>query len=279
MTQLSLFDDNDQTDNRPLPLVIADNEGFPMQWHDVDGVMLYSVIDWLRGVMQKNAVKNDWGNIKREDTKGYISSTPLPYQTKGGMQTSDFVTAQTLYHATQRMKSNTGLRNAILNYLAKAGVILDEVRTNPAAAEQLIDSLENRHQMLREKGKAKRNMLTAAAHETHQTGNPNYVALTNAEYEVLFGAAKRELVKVLDLDEKQAAKFRDHVSELAIQALDVAETSAAVRMRQLGRKLTTDEQIIIVRETARLIAPGFRATADYLGIDFLSGQPLLKARA
>jgi hypothetical protein len=40
-------------------------------------------------------------------------------------------------------------------------------------------------------------------------------------------------------------------------------------------RLTTAEQIQIVRHAARLVAPGFWALAVYLNIDLLSGNPLL----
>jgi hypothetical protein len=48
-------------------------------------------------------------------------------------------------------------------------------------------------------------------------------------------------------------------------------------MQQLGRKLTTSEQIEIVRHCARLVAPGFWALADYLNVDLLSGKPRLES--
>jgi hypothetical protein len=281
MTQLALWDFDDQPDtDKPLPEIIADEYGFALASHDVDGVDYYAVQDWIRGVAQSDDVRKFWNAMKRRFTKAEIQMSTwcrhLPYKaTDGKTYQRDYATAEGLYLITQRMDAETGIRNKILGYLAKAGVILDEVRRNPDAAEQMIDALESRHKQLREKGKQKRNLLTATAQETHITGKPNYAALTNAEYEVLFGAAKNELVTVLGLNEKQAAKFRDHIGELAVQAIDVAETGAVIRMRQIGRQLTTSEQLAIVRESARLIAPGFHAMANYLNVDFLSGNALL----
>jgi hypothetical protein len=48
----------------------------------------------------------------------------------------DFASAQTLYYVTQRMDAETGIRDDVLQYLAKAGVIVDELRVDPVAVAE-----------------------------------------------------------------------------------------------------------------------------------------------
>lgn len=278
LIQLSLFGNNDE--NKPLPEIIADKNHFPLQLYDTDNGRVYAVQDWIKGIAQTDNPRRFWTDLKNRARKAgnelYARCVQLPYKaTDGKKYQVDYADAEMLYLITQRMDTETGLRNKVLAYLAKAGVVIDEIRRNPETAAGMIDALETRHQQLREGGKAKRNMLTAAAKETHAQSRPDYVALTNAEYTVLFGAAKGELVRILGLDEKQASHFRDNISDLALQALDVSETTAAIRMRQIGRKLTTPEQITVVKDCCKIVAPGFKTIADYLRVDLLSGNALL----
>jgi hypothetical protein len=46
----------------------------------------------------------------------------------------DYAQAEKLYQITQRMDANTGLRNAVLKFLAGAGVVVDEQRIDPDKA-------------------------------------------------------------------------------------------------------------------------------------------------
>ena len=96
MTQLALFSEEPGS-ARPLPAIIADENGFPLQSSDIDGLVFYSALDWLRGVMEKQNVKSDWKKAKATLQKGGVLTIhPLPYHTKGGIQVSDFVTDESL---------------------------------------------------------------------------------------------------------------------------------------------------------------------------------------
>jgi hypothetical protein len=268
----------------PLPLYVAQQWNFPLAYVDQDGSpshYLYSVQDWIGGIGETNRASKLWNDLKNQlsDSIGKsILLQKLPYKANNGRTYQmDYTDADGLYRIAQELrptKDRTRL-DAIRQYLAAAGVLVDEVRRDADAAAALLDDLEARHREIRARGKQKRIKLTETARETHEKGHPDYAGMTNAEYEELFGAAKDELVKTLGLTQAQAARFRDHISTLALQAIDAAETGGAIKMQQLGRRLTTQEQIAIVRHAARLVAPGFWALADYLNVDLLSGNLLL----
>src|SRR5260221_97753 len=139
--QLSLFDENLNpiTDRRPLPEIIANKYGFPLKPTEHEGKINYPIHEWIRGVAQLSTTKSAselWRKMKKRLEKAGIESrtwcTTLPYTASDGKRyPRDHADAETLYRITQRMDVNTGLRDTILNYLAKAGVKLDEYRRDP----------------------------------------------------------------------------------------------------------------------------------------------------
>jgi hypothetical protein len=133
MTQLTLFGDDAFDDSRPLPEIIASTHKFPLQSHDTDHGRVYAVQDWMRGVMKKDDVRADWKHMQKRATELLNSLQQLPYKASNGRTYQmDYADAEGLYAITQRMDASTGLRNAVLAYLAKAGVKLDEYRRDPA---------------------------------------------------------------------------------------------------------------------------------------------------
>jgi hypothetical protein len=269
----------------PLPLYVARQWSFNLAYVDQNGnpsSYLYALNDWIKGLTgtsQPSRLVNELFD-STEELKAAILLKKLPYKaTNNKTYQVDFTNAEGLYRIAQELRSlkSRPQLDAIKHYLAAAGVLVDEIRRDEDVAAELIEDLEARHKRIREQGKKKRINFVQTAKETHEKGRPNYAAMTNAEYQVLFGAAKDELVKTLGLTAAQAARFRDHISTLALQAIDAAETAGAIRMQQLGRKLTTPEQIDIVRVCAHLVAPGFWALANYLNVDLLSGRPRLES--
>jgi hypothetical protein len=281
-SELWIFDDQD---TRPLPEIVIDKLGGQMAHVDTpEGQRVYSVRDWVYyvSVSKNKNLSAPWSDLKKAIAKHPEFKVSeilrvLEIETPGGTQSMDFADEYGLYAITQRMSDRSGMARAVKQYLVNAGVLVDEIRRDEDAAAGLIEDLEARHQRIREQGKKKRINFVQTARDTHEKGRPNYAAITNAEYEVLFGAAKEELVKTLGLSTAQANRFRDHISTLALQAIDASETAGAIKMQQLGRKLTTPEQIGIVRHCARIVAPAFWELADYLSVDLLSGKPRLES--
>lgn len=71
-------------DSRPLPEIIADHFGFPLAYHDVEGVRYYAVQDWILGVAQPASHPGTfWTEMKRRLERLNINIAPmckkLPY--------------------------------------------------------------------------------------------------------------------------------------------------------------------------------------------------------
>jgi hypothetical protein len=290
MTQLTLPSVSDSGDqDLPLPLYTAKQWVFSLAYIDQDGNAsnyLYRIRDWLTGLVDAAYAQQAIRDMRREGNlfSQYVDSihTLKEKDTRGRSQPVEYAKAEFLYRIVQDIRltakrQEASSLEAIKRYLAAAGVLVDEIRRDENAAAELIEDLESRHKRIREQGKKKRVNFIQTAKETHEKGRPNYGAITNAEYEILFGAAKDELVKTLGLTRTQANRFRDHISTLALQAIDASETAGAIKMQQLGRKLTTPEQIGIVRHCAHIVAPAFWQLADYLSVDLLSGRPRLES--
>ncbi len=220
---------------------------------------------------------------------------PLEIETPGGPQTTEFTTDEGLYAITQRMSDRSPVVRQVKDYLVKAGVFVDDLRTEPEQHDELMERLiaENPERAMeaivaryRAQGKSdlwierrivgmqKRNKFTSALRET-SASSPNYAQATNAGYQGAFNMMKDEIVAYLGLTKQQARHLRDHISEIALQGIALYETASAEKMKIMKRTLTPLEQAEIVRTCARIVAPSMKALADYVGVDVLSGQPLL----
>ena len=288
--QLALFGMGN--DARPLPEIIAsggsDWQAFNLQMQDHEGKRYYAVRDWLIGVTLTDDPGDYWKKLKKRAAKAELTwgDTISPYLYTDAQNKRikvDFATDKGLYAITQRMDTNTGIRNKVLAYLVDAGVALDEMRRDPGIAlDAGVAGYAKRGKTAewiaqRTKGKNARTDFTEVARDTHVFHRPDYGRLTDATYGEVLGAAKAEISAALKLTEAQTDQFRDQLGKLAIQAIDAAETGAAMKMRETGDTLTTPEQIAIVKHCARLVAPSFWALAQYTNTDLLTGRSALKA--
>ncbi|GIK63733.1 MAG: hypothetical protein BroJett018_15270 [Chloroflexota bacterium] len=303
-SNLELFLSGNQTSaNRPLPELIIEHLGGTMMYVDQpDGTRLYRVVDWVYEIKGSSAKERNtaWANLKRVIVKlGDINLDeivyPLEIETPGGPQTTEFTTDEGLYAITQRMSDRSLVVRQVKDYLAKAGVFVDDLRTEPEQRDELMERLiaENPERAMeaivaryRAQGKSdlwierrivgmqKRNKFTSALRET-SASSPNYAQATNAGYQGAFNMMKDEIVAYLGLTKQQARQLRDHISEIALQGIALYETASAEKMKIMKRTLTPLEQAEIVRTCARIVAPSMKALADYVGVDVLSGQPLL----
>lgn len=272
-------------DERPLPLIVAEKWGFDLAYVDQNSNpkhYLYAGQDWYKGL---GGSRQGWSKLNNQLS---TSSRQLPYVASDGKTYQiDFVPQDDLYRIANAMRltKKRPILAAVIEYLVQSGVKLDEYRRNPeqmiadgqdgAVSKYVAQGKDESWAVRRVTGMTKRKWIGDVAKETHVAHDPNYGALTNATYKPLFSATKAELVKALNLTDAQVRKFRDQLGELAIAAIDAAETAAAIKMQMLGRGLTDDEQLAITRECAAIVAPGFWSLADYTGTDFVSGRPVL----
>lgn len=131
-----------EPDDRPLPERIASLYRFKLQKCNVDDDTYYAVQDWIFGIVPHSDIRKMWSAIKRRHNQLSTRCRQLPYVASDGKTYQmDFADAETLYLITQRMQANSGNRDAILLYLAKAGVKLDELINNPDKAEEMFAEL------------------------------------------------------------------------------------------------------------------------------------------
>src|SRR5687768_2772061 len=84
--QLKLFASDDNL-IQPLPLQIAGQYGFPLQYHTQDDdTLLYAVQDWIAGLTGEpdtTKISELWRKFKKQ-TRTSIPSLKLPYKARDG---------------------------------------------------------------------------------------------------------------------------------------------------------------------------------------------------
>lgn len=275
MTQLALFSGDELVDPRELPQIIAANNHFPLQHYEVEGGNLYAVQDWIRGVAQTDNPRRFWADVKKRAKKAGIelsaSCVQLPYTAADGKSYKvDFADAETLYLITQRMDVNTGLRNRILAFLAKAGVEVDRRRRMQAHDPLWLKS--------RQETKHDRKELTGAFSIHVIDATPlHYAQATDAVYEGLYDGRKAKVLKQqMGLEAK--ANLRDYQTRQALNLQGLVEATAADLIAQRGMQ-TPDQALETVHRIAEMFGVQARQISQMLGIDIATGRPLLESAA
>lgn len=287
-SQLALFDANDYNDNRPAPERVASSHGFALAYHeDADGQpdsRWYAVQDWIAGISRTDNPARFWTDLKRRLKKAkvelYASCVQLPYLASNGKKYKiDFAQASTLYEIVQRMDANTPLRDAILRYLAKAGVRLDQYRRDPEKMLQDTITAYARKGFDPERiearmgGIVKRNVLTRALRDS--VVNPNYAEGTDHIYLGLCDHTAKALRKALNVPEH--ANLRDFIGTVGLQYISLAENL-------IGERLSTETDIQwsaalrIIDDFAAMVGEQAKQASRMLGRDVFTNKPLLTAK-
>jgi hypothetical protein len=280
------FPIHDPYDKRPLPEIIAEHYGFSLSYLDHnDGKRYYAVQDWIIGVAHAADPRVYWSSLKKRVAKaGYVLYPPciqLPYRAANGRRYQmDYAQAETLYQITQRMDANTGLRNAVLKFLASAGVEVDEQRIDP---DKAIDAAVAgyRRQGHSEKwiqtrilSKLARLYFTASFTKSLRS-KPHkwqYAVITD---EVYLGLWKRSTSVIkAQMGLKKNDSLRDNQSALALSYQMVAENMSGHKLDQ-KQELIFDEAKKIVRSTSEFVGQQAEDASRYLGIDIATDLPLL----
>ncbi len=285
-----------EKDKRPLPLIVAEWWGFPLQYYIIEHVPYYAIQDWIAGLVSTDPLQASriWTDLqRREKVQSADSIRTLPYLASDGKKYErDFATDKGLYLIAQRLRStgNRPLLKAIKQYLADAGAFVDLVRREPEVLidtgaidpDQAIDAVIETYQRqgkddkwisARLTGKVKRHQFTAALTAAiADIQSWHYGAATNEIYVGLWDRTAAILKQELNLPVR--ASLRDHQPTLALAYQAIAEEVSA---RRLGERneMEWDEARDIVREVADLIGLQADKTSKYLGIDLATGKPLL----
>jgi hypothetical protein len=246
-------------DKRPLPEIIADYCGFPLAQKPVEGKQYYAVQDWLHGVAQTNEPRKFWDAMKRRLRKiGIEMSTwcrQLPYTaTDGKRYTVAYAEAEILYRITQRMDANTGIPEAVLQFLARAGVVVDEFRIDP---EKAIEGYRRMGKTdtwiaLRMRSKLGRNRFTAAFRESMRTApeRMHYAIITDTMRIGLWKRTTKQLKQELNLDEKDS--LRDNLTGAGLAYETLAEELSALELSQ-NNNLEFSQADEIVRSNSEFV--------------------------
>jgi hypothetical protein len=319
-SQMSLFDDeggNDLSSDRPLPLIIASQYEFPLQHHIIDGEYFYAVQDWINGVSGTDNARQVWADMKRRYSakKSDVAKKPtsekpkrgrkpisendvqrlqnelfntvqqLPYAaTDNKTYKRDYTTDKGLYLITQYMNADSGIRDKILNYLAKAGVKLDEYRLDPEKAQQEITTGRREKYLAQGKSAAwiadrelsiiTRKQFTDVVQRLIGQDAP-YGTLTNDVYKGVLKTDTQGLRDKLGIGAK--ANPRDYMHSIPLIYIRAAEEGARVALEGYA-----DDELLpvdVVRNVVTMIAKtvGMQAEqmAGVLEIDLLTGKRLL----
>lgn len=293
--QLSLFDQLDHTDSRPLPLLAAEKWGFPLS-HIITpkDTYIYRMLDWLAGMVDIKYAKQAIKDFRRPG--GFLSqcvdgvhSLDEPDK-RNRIQKVEYVTDEVLYRATQDMVENPRGKkrdmtriDAIKDYLAKSGAKIDTYRIDPELQER--DAIAGYiRQGKSEKWIADR--LTGIQNRKHFTDtlmrlveNPDYREATESVYMGVLHADTQKLRHILHIAPKQ--NVRDNMSQLALSYVSIAEQVCAIKLE--GVKETDpvpyDLAIDIIQIISHRIGVQANDIATSLGINLITGQKLIEAKS
>ncbi len=291
----------DPNDPRPLPEIVAEFYGFPLAFaDDTDGNRYYAVQDWIKGVGQINDTRRLWDNLKRRlaasgvdisswrkhpakvDVEMSTLGRRLPYVASDGKTyMRDFATATGLYQITQRMEANTGLRNKILQFLAKAGVVVDDIRIDPdKALEAAIDGYRRQGKtekwiQARIMGKVARLYFVAAFTQSmrEKPVPKHYAMITDEVYLGLWKRRASVLKKQMGLKKNDSMRDYQSIFALGYELLAEGMSGRSLEERQ---DLVFDEAKKIVREASEFVGTQAEEMGKKLGIDIATDRPLLQ---
>lgn len=283
-TSVSFPIPHDPNDKRPLPEIIAERWGFPLAQKQIDDKWYFSVQDWIAGVAQTHDPRNFWKSLKRRTERVGISwgtLRTLPYVAADGKKyQANYGDAETLYRITQRMDANTGLREAILQYLAKSGVVIDEFRIDPEKAIEAAIAAYKRMGKTDEwiegrlRSKVRRIIFTASFQRVlnFPPQSLHFAIITDELRLGLWKRSTRTLKAQIGLKEKD--NLRDHLSRIALDYETLAESISTYDLDQ-NQNIDFKQAKKIVRSNSESLGKHAEQTGRRRGIDIPTDRPLL----
>ena len=259
----------------PLPIHIAQRWNFELTYYVKDDEYLYSINDWVTGLGT---------STKRGRTKllnrltGELEVHPLPIETATGEKIANFTDDEGLYRLAQEMRSTKKRPQLkeIKDYLAKAGVLVDQIR-QASSQHQLKrnkdwDKLgrDNAWRQTRHEGTLSFKEFTAMLNEAiADIEGKHYGIATNKVYTGLFDR------KAKDLKEQTGSKnLRDHMPIASLSYINLVQDYVISALK--GRKnVPYKEAISIIEDICTRLKPIIEAHQQLKGIDLGTGKPLL----
>lgn len=283
------------SDNTPLPLIVAKRWNFPLVYVETDRGNVYAIQDWMRGLTGENDTRYLLSKFKKTHAgqQMWNSIQRLPYTASDGKTYKrDYTTDKGLYLIAQylRVKEERPVLDEIRRFLAAAGAFVDEVRRDPDKLitgmnnpDKLIDAFIEYHRkrgkddrwiQMRIDSKIKRNQFTTALAEfVRDVLTPRHYAIATDEvYRGLWGRTAATLKNELGVS--NSGSLRDYQPTLALYYQGIVEEVCAQKLGQ-REELWWDEAREIVRKVASIIGRQAKETGELLQKDLATGQSLL----
>lgn len=290
MSKIIPFSENEgyQDDPRPLPVIVADKWGFPLQYYDTDNGVLYAIQDWIAAIATVNTVKASklWSGMQKETS---VSIVTLDYLASDGKNYKrPFITDEGLYQIAAYMKASPKrpILKQIKDYLAAAGVEMDSNRRNPESAEAKYAAQRERKYLRegreqewiadREFGVISRKQLMAIIqHLLGKDTKEVYRHVTDDTYVGLFGMTAVQLREYMGIP--AGSNVRDFMSRLGL--IFVAQAEEICRLQLETYKdddiVTPQDVRNVIKSLSRLVGEQVQKTQEQLGRDVLTNKKLL----
>jgi len=296
-------DSSSDRDNTPLPLIVAKRWDFPLAFHIVEGRHLYAIQDWMRGITGTKDIRRILDHLKKQRMWDELSKSigQLPYKSSDGKKYKiDHIDEKGLYLIAEylRVMRARPVLQEIRQYLAKAGVFIDEMRrdenliviTSRMSPDEMLDATGRAALLTREAyrkqgksqkwidmrllGKIRREQFTAALSQAINEAlkRSHFATATDDVYRGLWGRTARYLKKELALP--KGASLRDNQTIYALYFQGIAEEACADK---LGEKKSVSwfEARNIIKMVAVTVGRYTQDMSKFLGKDLATGLPLL----
>jgi hypothetical protein len=282
MSKKALIPSVTDTDERPLPLIVAERWEFPLRTGEND--TLFCLRDWIVGLTGSADPAN---LIRQMRNKGVISNNARKIN---GLE---YLTDKQLYSVTQDIRTTKARPAvaAIKEFLGKSGAFVDQIRRDPVARAEvsasgdpdaLINVAIDRYRKAGHDDRwiqariegiiTRKQFITALGAAVRFASKHLYRNGTEKIYQGLWDRTTAQLRG--DLDLIAGDNVRDEFGEYALIYTRLAEKVASDKLRDVE---TVKEKVAmqIVFEAARLIHAQAQATSEALGIDLVTERPLL----
>lgn len=266
-------------DDRPLPLLVAERWGFTLQHISTEYHYIFSLHDWVRGLtgLGADALRMQVKRLLSDPTITFNVTVEKYLAPNGKTYKVPFVSDRNLYDVAQALRPLSSreklpqVHREILNYLAKAGVLVDTYRRNPERmrrdAEQLI---AQRGETIDESYVRKE--LTDAINELTGGKCGLYIAeFTNIINEGVLQKTASQQRSALDL--VRTKNPRDHMYPPGRMLIAIAEYMAADELRK-RQPATLDEIRDVLRTTAAAVGLGAQVIQSGTDTDLVTGRAL-----
>lgn len=284
---------DEMLDSESLPTFVARKWGFPLQSYEVEESTFYSIKDWIAGLTGSTRPGHTWENFRDRHKENPPLTKGMSYaMSDGRIFTMDFTIDEGLFRIAGELKI-TKMRpalKAIKEFLAKAGVFVDQARRDPeGAAERLAIARQQRGLKAgkpaewistREQAVLTRKQFVSqilALIQNKRSFGPIIASLTNDVYRGMFASDASGLRTRLGITSKQTP--RDHFTTIALAYTTIAEETIRIHLSNYNDRDSVPVPVIrdVVQTLADTIGVQVDTIANALQIDPVSGRALSEA--